>query len=113
MAERTPGFAVSGANTYYLDTHGSIRTVHYFTSLFGGELTVRLGQLDFPEATTGTTRHDDISHYEMGVRMRLLNAADGRRVEYSLTVGRYRRDSNIEGFDQEKTTFGFGAVLGF
>ena len=111
--ERAPGFAVSSGNAYYLDTSGSIRTVHYFTHLFGGEFSVRRGRLDFPEALAGTTRKDDTSHYELGVRMRLLNAADGRRVEYSLTVGGYRRDSNIAGFDQDKTTFGFGAVLGY
>lgn len=113
VAERTTGFSVSEASTYYLDTFGSIRTVHYFTNLFGGEFAVRRGRLDFPEALVGMTRQDQISHYELGLRLRLLNAADGRRVEYSLTVGRYRRDSNINGFDLEKTTFGFGAVLGY
>ncbi len=45
--------------------------------------------------------------------MRLYDGSDGKRVEYSLTLGRYRQDSNITGFDQERTTFGLGAVLGF
>lgn len=113
VGERTPGFAVSDSNAYYLDTFGSIRTVHYFTRLVGGEVSARRGRLEFPEALVGTTRKDETSLYQVGVRLRLLAAPDGRRVEYSLTVGRYNRDSNLPGFDQEKTTFGFGAVLGF
>ena len=121
VAERSPGFAVTDScdattcvpTTYYLRTFGLIRTVHYFTNLFGGEFAVRRGRLDFPEVGVGTTRQDDIRHYEVGVRLRLRSAADGRRVEYKLTVGRYRRDSNIAGFDQDKTTFGFSALLGF
>lgn len=111
--ERTPGFSVSQGNAYYLDTVGSIRTVHFFTHFLGGEVGLRRGKLDFPEALSGTTRQDETSHYELGVRLRLLESADGRRIEYSLTVGRYERDSTIDSFDQDKTTFGFGAVLGF
>jgi hypothetical protein len=113
VAERSPEFAVTGATTYYLDTLGLIRAVHYFTGVIGGEVAVRRRRLDFPDALVGPTRQDRISHYEAGVRLRLYNGSDGKRVEYSLTLGRYRQDSNIPGFNQERTTFGLGAVLGF
>ena len=111
--ERSPGFAVSGGNAYYLDTSGGVRAVHYFTNLLGGEVGYRRGRLDFPENPDCPTRHDKTQKVEVGVRLRLFNGADGRRVEYSLTVGRYRHDSNQAGVDQERNTFGFGAVLGF
>lgn len=111
--KRATGFAVSEGNTYYLDTSGSVRAVHYFTNLLGGEVAYSRGRLDFPEAQTPPTRQDLFQEVQVGVRLRVFNAADGRRIEYSLTVGRYRRESNIFGFDQERNTFGFGAVLGF
>jgi hypothetical protein len=112
-ARRYPDFAVSEGNAYYLDTSGSLRGVHYFTNLLGGEVIYRRGRLDFPEASTPPTRRDETRHIEIGIRLRVFNSADGRRVEYSATVGRYRRESNLSGFDQDRNTFGFGAVLGF
>jgi len=112
-AERSPGFAVSAGNAYYLNTQGGIRTVHYFTNVFGGVVAYYLGELDFPEAQVGVTRRDKTQNVEVGVRLRLFAGTDGRRIEYSATVGRNRRDSNLNGFDQERTTFSFGAVLGF
>ena len=112
-AERRTGFAVSEGNAYFLDTFGAVRFIHYFTTIIGGEASYRRGTLDFPRATIGITREDEIERMELGIRLRLFRGADGRRIEYSATFGRFRRDSNLPGFDQDQNTFSLGAVLGF
>ena len=112
-AERVPGFAVSEGNAYYLHTHGELRAIRFFSRFLGGELAYRRDRLDFPENASGTTRKDDTQFVVLGVRLRTFSAADGRRIEYSLKLGRYRRDSNQDAFDQDRNTFGFGVVVGF
>ena len=37
----------------------------------------------------------------------------GRRVEYSIRVGRYRRQSTLPEYDFSRNTFGFNAILGY
>ena len=111
--ERLPGFSVNGADAYYLETEAKVRVVHYLNRLFGVESGFGVGRLAFPESEAGSPREDDIRRYDVGVRLRLAENSLGRRVEYSLTVGRYRRESNVGGVEQSQNTVSFGAVLGF
>ena len=108
------GFATSGLNVYYLDTHAGARIVHFLNGFFGVEAGGTTGDLTFPGSLeSGPERSDSIRRYDFGIRLRLAENGLGRRVEYSLRVGRYRRDSNQDEFDQEQKTVFFGAVVGF
>ena len=110
--ERSPGFAVFGANSYFLDSRVDFRATHYFNRLFGIEGHGLLGRLTFPESQ-GLERNDDIRRYEAGILLRLSENSLGRQVVYRLTFGRYERDSSIDSFDQTQNTIGFGARVGF
>ncbi len=111
--ERLPGFAVYDVNSYFLHTGAELSIVHYLNSLLGLEVGSGAGRLTFPEGESGTAREDRIRMYEGGIRFRIFENALGRRVEYSLKIGREHRMSNIDYFDRDRTTFYAGAVLGF
>jgi hypothetical protein len=111
--ERLPGFAVYDVNTYYLSGAVEARVVHYLNRLFGLEAGGRAGRLTFPEQTGILAREDDIRQYEAGVRLRMFENSIGRRVEYSFKIGRFRRESTDDNYDQSRTTYSFGAVVGF
>jgi hypothetical protein len=111
--ERLPGFAVYDVNTYYLNSAIEARVVHYLNRLFGLEAGARAGRLTFPEQTGVLAREDDIRRYEAGVRFRLFENSIGRRIEYSFKIGRFRRESTDDNYDQSRTTYSFGAVVGF
>ena len=112
-AWRRPGFAVTGNNTYFLDTSYGLRAVRFLNPVFGLEAGFRLGNLEFPQSASGTVREDDIVFYEAGVRLRLAELSLGRRIEYSLRIGRYERDSTEDSSDRSRTTVSIGAVVGF
>jgi hypothetical protein len=86
--------------------------VHYLNRIYGLESGASRGRLTFP-GTSGTPREDDLRRYDVGVRLRLFQNDIGRRVEYRIKLGRYRRISSVSAFDQAQTTFGVSAVLGF
>jgi hypothetical protein len=111
--ERLPGFSVYDISSYYMSSNVEMRMVHYLNRLFGVEAGGRLGRLTFPESSQEVPREDDIRLYDVGVRLRMFENSIGRRVEYSLRIGRYNRTSTIEAYDRSRTTFGFGAVVGF
>jgi hypothetical protein len=111
--ERLPGFSVYQANAYYMLTEGGIRGVRYINRLVGVELGIRQGRLRFPESELSEGRSDDYVFYEAGVRLRMFRNDMGRRIEYSIRVGKYERTSSNPDFDGARTTFGFGAVLGY
>jgi hypothetical protein len=112
-AQRLPGFAVWDLNSYYLLSEAGLRGVRYINRLVGVELAAAQGRLTFPESTVDEGRSDDILRYEAGVRLRMFQNSMGRRVEYSLRLDRFHRESTVPQFDSSRTTFGFGAVLGF
>ena len=112
-AWRRPGFAVSGNNTYYLDTSYGLGAVRFLNPVFGLEGAFRLGNLEFPESASGTVREDDVVFYEAGVRLRLAELSLERRIEYSIRIGRYERDSNVDSANRSLTTVSIGAVVGF
>lgn len=112
-AERLPGFSVFEGNAYYLSSQVGLRGVHYLNHFLGLEGRVAQGKLSFPESLSGSVREDELFRYEGGVRLRLARNSMGRRVEYSVTLGRYRRESTLASVEQSQTTFGVGAVLGF
>ncbi len=87
--------------------------MHYLNHFLGLEGRVARGKLEFPESLSGSVREDRLFRYEGGVRLRLFRDSMGRRVEYSVTLGRYRRESTLASVEQSQTTFGVGAVLGF
>lgn len=110
--ERTPGFAIFGANSYFLDSRAELRATHYFNRLFGVEGYGLLGRLTFPD-NEGIERIDNIRRYEAGILLRLSENSLGRQVVYRLTFGRYVRDSSLDSFDQTQNTIGIGARVGF
>jgi hypothetical protein len=110
---REPGFTLSSAGIFYLNTTARLGGVYYLNRLIGIEAAGTIGRLDFPVAGAAVEREDDLTGYEAGVRLRLAENSLGRRVEYSLRLRRSRRDSNFDSQDRSQTTFGLNAVVGF
>jgi hypothetical protein len=114
-ARRDVGFAVYERNAYTLDETYRLGLVHYFNRVFGAEAGGSRGTLRFPGSgdDPGTDRRDDISTSDGGLRFRIYQATDGRRLEYNVRVTRFRRDSTRDGLDQTRTIVGAGVVVGF
>ncbi len=112
-AERQPGFALYDVNTYYVEGSSGIRGVYFIHRALGIEAGAEWGRLTFPDSSSGPDREDKTRQTEIGLRLRMFENGMGRRVEYSLTVGKNRRDSNLPEFDRTKNTINFGAVVGF
>ncbi len=110
---RLPGFSTFTSESYYLLTEIGLRPVYYFNRLWGFEAGVRRGWLSFPVSSGVVERQDDLLRYDVGVRLRVMANSMGRRVEYWFRVGRYNRDSNLDGLDRDQSTVGFGATAGF
>jgi len=110
---RLPGFSTFTTESYYLLTEIGLRPVYYFSRLWGFEAALRRGWLSFPVSQGAIERQDDLLRYDVGVRLRVMENSMGRRVEYWFRVGRYHRDSNLDGFDRDQSTVGFGATAGF
>ncbi|HXV76855.1 MAG TPA: outer membrane beta-barrel protein [Candidatus Polarisedimenticolaceae bacterium] len=111
--ERLPGFAVYGANSYYLLWNARFGTIYYFSRLIGIEAGVSAGRLTFPDSIDLLGREDELRSYDLGTRFRLMENSIGRRVEYGFKVRYYDRTSTVPEFDRSATTVGFDAALGF
>ncbi len=112
-AARLPGYAFFEASTYYLETRGGLRIVRYLNRIVGLEAGGSLGRLTFPSSLSGTEREDDLTRYDVGVRLRLSENSIGRRVEYRFKIGRSRRESTLPSQNQNRNTVSFDAVVGF
>jgi len=107
--KRQVAFAIYLGNQYYLNRTYDLRAIHYVNRVIGFEAGGSLGQLDFPDSL----RHDRIEAWDMGVRVRLKENDLGRRLEYSFRYTDYRQDSNVDNFDQSRSSVGFGAIVGY
>jgi hypothetical protein len=112
-AVREPGLTVTGTSIYYVETRYRLRAVYYWNRVFGVEAGTSQGGLTFPGGGSSAERQDDILEYDGGIRLRLAENSLGRRVEYALRLGRYRRDSTSDELDLSRNTFGLTAVVGF
>jgi hypothetical protein len=83
------------------------------TRFFGIESGVRSGTLQFPGVSGNSDRQDDLTQFDVGVRLRLAENALGKRTVYSFNVGKSRLDSTDTGRNRTRTTVAFGAALGF
>ena len=110
---REPGFTISSDSTFYVDTRVRLGALYYVTRIVGIEGGVTRARITFPGASPGFEREDDLDLYDAGLRFRLAEDARGRRIEYSLRLERYRRDSNDDVQDRERTAIGAGAIVGF
>jgi hypothetical protein len=110
---REPGFTISTAGAFYVNTRVRLRAIHYLTRIVGIEAGGSRGTIDFPVASGSFEREDRIGTYEAGVRFRLAEDSLGRRIEYSLRLQRYRRNSNDDRQDRTRTGVGVNAVVGF
>lgn len=108
---REPAFSIYEDAVYLLDQSLRLGGLYYLVWPVGIEAGVRRGRLSFPSG--GSDRVDIIAAYELGVRLRLAQTRAGRRLEYSLKLRRSETDSNVEGFDRERTTLGVNVVLGY
>jgi hypothetical protein len=111
--ERLPGFAVFGANAYYLYSNVWLRGVYYLTRIVGLEAGRAYGRLTFPASLDLLGREDTLNRYQLGVRFRMMENSIGRRVEYALRFTHYDRTSTVPIVDRTVNTLGFNAVLGF
>ena len=113
--KREVDFAVFQQNNFFLDRSASTRVIHFFGRVLGFEVGGRRGKLTFPESGAVVERVDLITEYDLGIRVRLLENALGKRVEYTLKWQHYRRDSNppFDNLDQSRSTIGLGVVVGF
>ena len=109
--KRLPGFSVSGDSTYYLLKDYGLRLVRYLNRTFGVEGGASNGRLTFPGSDQ--TREDRILRYDVGLRVRLFENTIGRRLEYRLRIGRYRRESTVPSLDRSQNTIGLDVVWGF
>jgi hypothetical protein len=107
--KRQVGFAIYLGNQYYLNRTYDLRLIHYVNRSIGFEAGGGLGRLDFPDSL----RQDRIDTYDLGIRLRLRENDLGRRLEYSFKYTTYRQDSNVDSFDQSRSSLGFGAVVGY
>ncbi len=112
-AERRPGYALGSDDTYYLEGSWGVRGVYFVHRAVGIEAATEWGRVTFPGSRSGSDRTDQTRQTEIGLRLRMFENGMGRRVEYSLTVGRNRRDSNVQEFNRTRNTVNFGAVVGF
>jgi len=110
---REPGFTVSGDGIFYLNTETRVTGVYYLNRIVGVETGGSLGTLEFPSSSAPIERKDRVSSYQGGLRFRLAENSMGRRIEYNLTLRRWRRNSNDDTQDRSRTTLGLGAVVGF
>ena len=110
-AERRPGFTLRSA-TYYVNGTYGVRAVRYLNRLIGIELGAGLGRLSFPDAAADEYRRDRIASYDIGVRLRLADNSIGRRIEYGLRIGQWRRESTDQ-IDQRRTTVVLNATIGY
>ncbi len=110
--ERNQDFSFAEDTRYVRVTETQLRAVRYLNRILGVEGTLGRGWLSFQEGP-GADREDDILRYSVGVRFRLDENSIGRKVEYSLVLRRYERQSTIPDFDNDATSFGLNAVVGF
>lgn len=110
---RLPGFSVIPGSPYYLASDVGLRAVHYVTRAVGIEAGATDGTLTFPGAYSFTERKDNLRFYDFGVRLRVARGGSGERVEYSIRVRHYDRESTVPGVARSKTMLAMGAVLGF
>jgi len=75
----------------------------------GLEAAGRRGNLEIP----GVFREDVITRYKAGIRLRVSENSIGRRVEYSITAGRYERNSSDDRLDRNRGTFGINVIVGY
>lgn len=110
--ERDQQFSFSEDSRYYRTTDGEIRAVRYLNRIVGVEGALGAGRLTFHEGPRDD-RVDDILRYEAGVRFRLAENSLGRRIEYAVLLRRYERRSTVSELDNQATTVGVNAVVGF
>jgi hypothetical protein len=110
-ALREVGFAVYEDNNYYLNRDANLLLTHFFNRVFGVVGGGGKGRLTFPGS--GDERVDDVTRYELGIKLRVARDPMGRRVEYGLRWRWFGRESTIEGLDQTRSTFGLEASVGF
>jgi len=113
LGRREPGFSVRADTAYFVSTSGGLRWVRYLSRLIGIEAGAELGRLTFPESLAVGDRQDDLRRWDVGMRLRLFGFDPGRRVEYRLRFGRYRRDSTDDFAAQERNTLTVDATFGF
>jgi hypothetical protein len=106
-----PGFSLYADATYLFEQRLTLGGLHYLAWPVGIEASVTGGRLTFPGANT--TRVDRFENYDLGIRLRLSESTLGRRVEYSLKLEHEHTESNVEDANQDHTTLGFGAVIGY
>lgn len=102
-------YSVFESSRILFERGGGIRVVQYFNRMLGLELGGDLGKMAFQNST----REDTIRTYDVAVRVRMMENDLGRRVEYSLRLTRYDRQSNVPIYDFSRTLFGFGATFGY
>ena len=109
--KRDAYYTIYEASRIYVQTAYDVRLVRYFNRALGAEIGWRPGRLEFPGDPRG--REDDLNDVDAAIRLRLSENTLGRRIEYTIRLTRYRRDSTVDSFDQSRNVLGFGAVLGY
>ena len=110
---REPGFTTSEGSIYYLDTRTGLRGVYYLNRILGIEVGGSVARLTFPGSASTEPRIDTTDAWDVGLRFRLAENDVGRRVEFSVRMKRYERESTAPGQNRSRTTIGFGADMGF
>jgi len=90
-----------------------MRAIHYLTRLVGLELGGSVGKLTFPGSFAVEERIDDLRNWDGGVRLRMFQGQAGGRLEYSIRLTHYDRESTVPTADRSGTTLSMGAVAGF
>ena len=111
--ERIPGFSLIEGSPYYLSATVGLRAVHYLTRVVGLEAGASRGTLTFPGSFAVEERIDRLRNWDGGVRLRMFQGETGGRLEYSVRVTHYDRESTAPGVARSVNTLAMGVVAGF
>ena len=109
--KRDAYYSIYEASRIYVQTSYELRVIRYFNRALGAEIGYRPGKLTFPGDPLN--REDRLNDADVGLRLRLSENALGRRIEYTVRLTRYDRDSTVDVYDTARTVLGVGAILGY
>jgi hypothetical protein len=107
--EREVDFAASEGNNYFVYDSVRLNTLYFFNSVLGIEIDLNRGTLEFPV----TNRVDNLFHYGGGIRIRAMEDALGRRVEYRVKLVHRQRESTDPLRDRSRSVLNFDVVFGY
>jgi hypothetical protein len=106
---REVDFSASEGNDYFILDGARLNTLYFVNPVLGLEIDLSRGVLEFPV----TRRVDRLTRYGGGIRIRTMEDAVGRRVEYRVRVARAQRESTVPLRDRSRSVLHLDVVVGY